>query len=156
MACSNRNLLVNGNFRRGQSPWRGHNVHLTANPLHADDYAMAMGNLQSDRPSVLFQTVNGPFERGCAYYLYFRVLNRSPQSVQPRLVAAVSYLDHHKDILRTTPLLVLPPHETPQRFNAYYTIVPPPPVGTRYMVVVFYVNRGTVLVDYIRVASHNV
>lgn len=156
MPCSNRNLLKNGNFRRGQQPWRGRNIHLSDNPLRENDFSMAMGNLNGARESILFQVVPGPFERGCAYYLYFRVLNRSPRNVQPRLTAVVSYLNSAGSILRTTPLLVLPPHEQPQRFTSYFTIVPPPSVSTRSMVVVFFVNRGTVYVDYIRVAAHSV
>lgn len=156
MSCSNQNLLKNGNFRWGQNPWRGRNIHLTANPLKENDYSMAMGNLDSRKPSLLFQTVPGPFERQCAYYLYFRILNRGPRSIQPRVAAAVSYLNSQGSILSTTPMLVLPPYRHPQRFTSYFTIVPPPPPATRTLVVVFYVNKGTVLVDYIRVASHNV
>lgn len=156
MPCSNRNLLKNGNFRQGQRPWGGRNIHLTANPLKDNDYSMAMGNLNEEQPSILYQDVPGPFERQCAYHLYFRILNRSPRSVQPQLTAAVSYLNSAGRVLRTTPLLVHPPHLQPQRFSSYFTIVPPPPLSTRSMVVVFYVNRGKVLVDYIRVASHNV
>lgn len=156
MPCSNRNLLQNGNFRQGQRPWHGRNIHLTANPLKENDYSMTMGNLNEEQASILFQVVPGPFERQCAYYLYFRVLNRSPRNVQPRLTAVVSYLNSAGEIVRLTPLLVLPPHLQPQRFSSYFTIVPPPSLSTRSMVVVFYVNRGKVFVDYIRVASHNV
>lgn len=156
MPCSNKNLLKNGNFRQGQRPWQGRNIHLTANPLKENDFSMAMGNLSNHKDSVLFQTVPAPFERQCAYYLYFRILNRSPRNIQPRLVAAVSYLNSKGTTLSTTPLLVLPPHRQPQRFTSYFTIVPPPPSSTRSMVVVFYVNKGTVFVDYIRVASHKV
>ncbi|AQS56379.1 hypothetical protein [Novibacillus thermophilus] len=156
MQCSNRNLLQNGNFRLGSHPWKGRNIHLTANPLVEHDYSMAMGNLNSETPSLLFQTVSGPFESQCAYYLYFRVLNRSPEHIQPRLFAVVSYLSRDGRIQRTTPLRVLPPHVKPQRFSSYFTIVPPPSTTTRSLVVVFYVDRGTVFVDYIRVASHRV
>mgnify|MGYP001388078184 FL=1 len=156
MPCSNKNILKNGNFRGGQNPWRGRNIHLTANPLRENDYSMAMGNLNSNQPSVLYQMVPGPFERQCAYYLYFRILNRGPRTVQPRVTAAVSYLDRNGSILNTTPMVVLPPFRQPQRFTSYFTIVPPPTSLTRSLVVVFYVNKGTVLVDYIRVASHNV
>lgn len=156
MPCSNINLLKNGNFNFGQKPWAGRNIHLTANPLKSNDFSMAMGNLNGEKESMLFQTVTGPFERGCAYYLYFRVLNRSPRNVQPRLVAAVSYLNSRGVRLGTTPLLVLPPHRQPQRFTSYFTIVPPPTLSARSMVVVFYVNEGTVFVDYVRVASHDI
>ena len=156
MSCNNRNLLLNGGFRKGQKPWRGRNIVLSDNPIYKNDYSMAMGSASEKNPSVLFQVVRGPFASECAYYLYFRVLNRSRQNIQPRLVASVSYIDARGKMLRQTPLLVLPPRMHAHGFKSYFTIVPPPPAATRTALVLFYANIGTVMVDYIRFAAHNV
>ncbi len=156
MACSNRNLLVNGGFRRGVSPWKGKNAFRIPNPLVKGDYSVVMGaNLREN--SLIYQTVPGPLEKGCAYYLYFRVLNRSLANVQPRLIASVAYLNSKKRLLRSTPVIVLPPRRSRiDVFHPYFTIVPPPPSQTRYLSVIFITDRGTVLVDYISIASHDI
>lgn len=156
MACSNRNLLVNGGFRRGVFPWKGKNVYRIPNPLVKGDYSVVMGaNLK--KHSLMYQTVPGPLESGCAYYLYFRVLNRSLVNVQPRLIVSVAYLNSKKRLLRSTPLIVLPPRRSNiDVFHPFFTIVPPPPSQTRYLSVIFITDRGTVLVDYISIASHEI
>lgn len=156
MACSNRNLLLNGGFRTGVHPWKGRNAARIANPLVPGDFSLAMGK-NPQKNSLLYQTVPGPLEKGCAYYLYFRVLNRSRANVQPWLIASVAYLNAKRRLLRTTPLFLKPPRRSPvDVFHPYFTIVPPPPDRTRFLTVVFTSDRGTVLVDYIRIASHNI
>ncbi|WP_143085182.1 hypothetical protein [Planifilum fulgidum] len=106
-------------------------------------------------PAALKQTVSGPFERGCAYYLYFRLLNVTPPSSRAEIYATVAYLDKNRRILNSTPLLVRPPRQT-KSWYPYFSIVPTPPRGTAMLSVVFLLAKGTLFVDYISVASHKV
>ncbi|MBA4494953.1 hypothetical protein ACFO25_01755 [Paenactinomyces guangxiensis] len=155
MPCSNRNLLVNGGFSRGLVPWTGSNINRLPNPVYGNDFAVLMGKAGTNERSVLKQTVPGPFEQECSYYLYFRVLNVTPQGSQARLFAAVAYLDRNQEIIRSTPLLILPPQARELKWFPYFTIVPPPPANARNASVIFLLQAGVLFVDYIRLASHS-
>ncbi|MBA4600884.1 hypothetical protein [Thermoactinomyces mirandus] len=153
MACSGRNLLKNGGFRRGVAPWRGRRIRRLNNPLRSGDYSIFMSAVRTGADAVLQQTVYAPFERGCAYYLYFRLLNVTPSESRTDLYATVAYLNKNHRIIRSTPLLIRPPVQT-HNWYSYFTIVPPPPRGTRMVSVVFLLGNGSLFVDYIRFASH--
>lgn len=153
MACSGRNILINGGFQRGTAPWTGKRIHRMKNPLRAGDYSMWMGATNTGDDSVLKQTVYGPFEKGCSYYLYFRLLNVTPPKDKTVLYATVAYLNANRQIIRSTPLLIHPPHQG-MRWYSYFNIVPPPPLKTRFVSVVFLLKKGLLFVDYIRLASH--
>jgi hypothetical protein len=149
MACSNTNVLVNEGFRQGLAPWTGTNIKVVPNPVYNGDSSVLLTT-----GSVLKQKRPLQVEKGCAYYLYFRVLNASPASARANFFATVSYLDNNGKILRSTPLLVLLPRATALKFKSYFSIVPPPPKKTRYVSVVFSGVKGRIFVDYIRLASH--
>ncbi|SFS31282.1 hypothetical protein [Marininema halotolerans] len=151
MTCASPNLLSNGGFRRGFTSWRGKGIHLAKNPLRPNDKSVRI----SPRGR-LIQTVNGKFNRTCAYYLYFRLLNANPPTAKPALFAVVSWLNSKKRVLRTTPLLVLPPRPAKLRFTSYFTIVPPPPVGTTAMSVLFLNGSAPLFIDFISVLAKNV
>ncbi|WP_380706066.1 hypothetical protein [Salinithrix halophila] len=150
MSCSGRNLLVNGGFA-GLAPWKGKKIRLVPNPVKRKDTSVRIG-----KRGFLYQNVSGSFEHQCAYYLYFRIFNKHSSPPQPQLYAVVSWLDEGKRLLRSTPLLVEPAHPAEPRFTSYFTIVPPPPVGTRILSVVFLVKKAPLLVDYISVLSKDV
>lgn len=153
MACSRRNLLGNGGFQKGIAPWQGNRIRRLRNPLRPGDYSMFMSATRTGADAVLQQTVYGPFERGCAYYLYFRLLNVTPPESRTDLYATVAYLNRNRQIIRSTPMLIKPPHQTSDWYS-YFTIVPPPPRGTSTALVVFLLENGSLFVDYIRLASH--
>ncbi|SEN23885.1 hypothetical protein [Lihuaxuella thermophila] len=152
MACSNRNLLLNSRFLQGLPPWTGGNIKIVRNPVSRNDLAVLMRAGNPNANSVLKQTVYGPFERGCAYYLYFRVLNLTPA----RLFATVSYQDINGNIIRSTPLFILLGKESRLKWEPYFTIVPPPPDNVHRASVVLLLTSGTVLADNIVLASHQV
>lgn len=151
MACNGQNILKNGNFTSRFHHWRKKGSRLVTNPMAEGDISVAMGP-----GSLIHQVVKGPFNWQCAYYLRFRVMNSSPSGVTTRVVANVAYLGPQKQLLGQTPLTVDPPHREPKRFSSYFTIVPPPPHATKYMVVAFSVKSGSVLVDTISVSSHKI
>lgn len=155
MACSNKNLLMNSKFRQGLSFWTGGNIKLVKNPLK-NDLAVLMKATKPNVSSVLKQTVNGPFEQGCAYHLHFRILNLTPSPSNARLFATVSYLNKNGNIIRSTPLLILLPKLTVFKWVPYFNIVPPPSENVHQASVVFYLTSGTVLVDYIELSSRQV
>ncbi len=155
MTCSRRNLIRNGGFQRGVAPWRGTRIRRLKNPLRSGDYSMFMSAARNGADAVLQQRVNGPFESGCAYYLYFRLLNVTPLESRTDLYAAVAYLNRNGQIIRSTPMLVKPPYQTPDWYS-YFTIVPPPPQGTAMVSVVFLLENGSLFVDYVRLASHSI
>lgn len=150
MACSNTNILPNGGFK-GLSPWKGHGIRLVPNPIWAGDTSVRM-----EKGSLLYQNVSGRFDPRCSYYLYFRVYHPNPGQPSPKLLVSVAYLDNRKHLIRSTPLLLNVPHKRPSRFISYFTIVPRPPVSTRYVSVIFISRQGTVLVDYISVVARDV
>jgi hypothetical protein len=154
MACSGKNLLKNGGFTRGIAPWTGTRIRRMKNPLRPGDYSLFMSATRS-RPAALKQTVSGPFEQGCAYYLYFRLLNVTPPTSQAEIYATVAYLDKNRRIINSTPLLVRPPRRL-KSWYPYFSIVPTPPRGTAMLSVVFLLASGTLFVDYISIASHKV
>jgi len=124
------------------------------NPLRPGDYSLFMSATRS-RPAALKQTVSGPFEQGCAYYLYFRLLNVTPPTIQAEIYATVAYLDKNRRIINSTPLLVRPPRRL-KSWYPYFSIVPTPPRGTAMLSIVFLLASGTLFVDYISIASHKV
>jgi hypothetical protein len=154
MPCTNRNLLKNGSFRSGISPWTGMGINRVNNPFQPGDFSILMKSSAANN-AVLKQSIQGPFEEDCAYYLNFRVLNVTPPGNEAVLYAAVSYLNRKKNLIRTTPLLIKPPARTSDWYS-YFSIVPPPPRGTRFATVVFLLAKGNLLVDYIRFASHSI
>ncbi len=156
MVCSNKNLLVNSKFRRGLSPWTGGNIKIVKNPMANNDLAVLMNAMNPHVSSVLKQTVYGPLEQGCAYYLFFRVMNLTPSPYKARLFATVSYLDDRGDIIRSTPLLILFPELTEFEWVSYFTIVPPPPGNVHHTSVVMLLAAGKVLVDNIVLSSRQV
>jgi len=154
MACSSRNLLINGGFRRGLAPWTGKHIQRTKNPLKKNDWSVKMN---ADRgAAVLKQKVNGPFEQGCAYYLHFRSYNITPTGQKAVLFATVSYLDAGGRIIRSTPMQIILPEGKQAKWFSYFTIVPPPPQNAKSLSVVFWLTSGSLFVDYIRIASHSV
>ncbi|MBH8585034.1 hypothetical protein [Thermoactinomyces sp. CICC 10520] len=155
MACSGRNILINGGFQKGSAPWTGKRIRRMKNPLRAGDYSMWMGATRAGGDSILKQTIRGPFERGCAYYLYFRLLNVTPPQSKAELYAAVAYLNEKRQMIRSTPLLIRPPY-LGNKWYSYFTIVPSPPLNARYVSVVFLLRKGLLFVDYIRLASHDI
>ncbi|SFJ31999.1 hypothetical protein [Thermoflavimicrobium dichotomicum] len=156
MTCSNKNILLNGGFRQGLRPWEGKNIKRVQNPVVSGDASLLLGSSSSE-PSVLKQRIQTDhLESSCAYYLYFRLLNASPNQYRPTIFATVVYFDSHGKWLRATPLMITLPQPKALRFSPYFTIVPSPPKGTRSISVVFSLNKGKVFVDYIRLASHKV
>ncbi|PTX53900.1 hypothetical protein C8P63_12518 [Melghirimyces profundicolus] len=151
MSCPRRNILPNGGFQKGLSPWKGRGVRLVANPVRKGDTSLAM-----KAGSLAYQNISGPFRSNCAYYLYFRVFNNRRTPRPPQLFATVAYLDKNKRLLRSTPVLVEVPSPRDPQFASYFTIVPPPPAATKYLSVIFSVRRGWILVDYVSVTAHNV
>ncbi|SDW75587.1 hypothetical protein SAMN05444487_10618 [Marininema mesophilum] len=144
MACSSGNLITNGGFRDGLSSWQGRGIETLPNPIRPKDTSVRI-----DKGGILFQNVSGTFIRTCAYYLYFSLLNENPRSIQPRLFAVVSWMDKKKHLLRTTPLLVIPPRPNTLRFTSYFAIVPPPPKSTAIMSVVFLTINAPIVIDNI-------
>lgn len=153
MACSIRNLLVNGDFREGLSPWTGANIKRVKNPISKNDFAVLMNNPAGSERTVLKQTVSGPFEKGCTYYLHFGVLNITPASGKVTLFATVAYLDANQKIVQSTPLQVLPPKTKSLKWHLFFSIVPPPPVHARFASIVFLLSKGTLFIDYITFAA---
>lgn len=151
MNCPRRNILQNGNFQKGLAPWRGRNIRLVANPVVSGDVSMEIEN-----GGLLYQYIPGTFRRDCGYYLHFRIFNNRRTPKPPRVFASVAGLDQRKRLLRTTPVLVEPPYTREPHFTSYVTIVPPPPVGTKYLAVIFQVHKGLVLVDYVSVSAQDI
>jgi hypothetical protein len=152
MTCSNRNLLVNGEFKNGLSPWVGSGIKHVKSPINPNDAAVWMPG----PGSYLHQVVKGAFETRCAYYLYFRVLNAGAKGKPTQITATVSYLNAGGRLLRSTPVSIKPPAALSRKWFAYYTIVPPPPPETRFVVVNLRINEGALFVDSLRLASHEV
>lgn len=155
MACSRRNLLVNGGFQRGIAPWRGNRIRRLKNPLRSGDYSIFMSAVRTGTGAVLYQTIDGPFEEECAYYLYFRLLNGTPPESRTGFYAAATCLDRNGKMIRTTPMIIKPPYQTTDWYS-YFTIIPPFPRGTAMVSVVFLLENGSLFVDYVRLASHDI
>lgn len=151
MACTNTNILVNGGFRQGLAPWTGTDVKLIKNPVYKDDWSVLL-----QTGSILKQKQPLVIQKGCAYYFYFRLLNATAGGAQASLFATVAYLDGKGNILRSTPLLIILPKAGKLAFKPYFDIVPPPPAATKKVTVSFSGVKGTVFVDYIRLAAHSV
>ncbi|MDR6224678.1 hypothetical protein [Desmospora profundinema] len=148
MKCSGRNLLKNGNFHFHVAPWRGSGIRLVPNPVKKGDTSLAMGN-----NSVVYQNIQTNMERGCPYYLLFRIFNNRASATPPQLLVTVSYLDGQRRLLQSTPVLVEPPYPATPQFTSFFTIVPPPSFATRTISVVFSLRRGSVLIDYVSIAA---
>ncbi|WP_188646743.1 hypothetical protein [Marinithermofilum abyssi] len=151
MACNHKNLIRNGGFQHTLSPWKGSRARLVPNPIVAGDTSVSMS-----AGSRLFQVRKGTFQTECAYYLYFRVFNKSAAGVQAEMVASVAYLDAAGRLQRSTPLLVEPPHKSSPSFSSYFAIVPPPEPTTRFLATIFLVSKGSVLIDFVKVAAHEI
>jgi hypothetical protein len=151
MGCTNTNILVNGGFRRGLAPWTGSNVKLVKNPVYKGDASVLLRT-----GSILKQRQPLNTQKGCAYYFYFRLLNATSGGRTANLFATVIYLNDSGKILRSTPLQILLPKARKLAFQPYFTIVPPPPAATKKVAVSFSGVKGTVFVDYIRLAAHTV
>ena len=154
VACSHKNLIVNGDFRARISPWTGQSIRRVRNPQDRQDYSILMGKLDGKKQSVLSQTISLEPEFHCAYYLTFRLFNISERHQPVQFYATVSYLDQRSRAIRITPLIVEPPKQ--KAFRSYYTIVPPPPRKTAKIRVVFLLTQGLLLIDSIRLTSHQV
>jgi hypothetical protein len=156
MACSKKNILFNGGFTKGLQGWTGKNIKLVRNPVFSNDTSLLMG-VNPDQMSTLKQIIQTPeLESECAYYLYFRTLNVTPNRGRPDLYATVVYLDKNGKWLRVTPMLLILPPKKKLGFSSYFTIVPSPPKGTKQVIASFLLNSGRVFVDYIRFASHDI
>lgn len=152
VACSHKNLIVNGDFLARISPWTGKAIRRVQNPQNRRDYSILMGDKSEKKQSYLSQVISLQPEFHCAYYLTFRLFHMGSQPVQ--FYATVSYLDKDARFIRMTPLLVEPPKQ--KAFRSYYTIVPPPPRKTAKIQVVFLLTQGLLLIDSIRLYSHQV
>lgn len=151
MACTNTNILVNGGFRLGLTPWTGNNVKRVKNPVYSGDASVLLRT-----GSVLKQRQPLNIQKGCAYYFYFRLLNATSRGRKANLFATVAYLNESGRILRSTPLQILLPRARKSAFKPYFNIVPPPPAATKKVAVSFSGVKGTIFVDYIRLAAHTV
>jgi hypothetical protein len=149
MACTNTNILKNGGFRRGVAPWTGTQLRRVKNPVYANDASMLLTT-----GSVLKQAQPLTIQRGCAYYFYFRLLNVTPNGANGSLYATVAYRDKNGKILRSTPLYIIVSKAIKLAFKPYFNIVPPPPAATKFVTAVFSNVKGTIFVDYIRLAAH--
>jgi hypothetical protein len=156
VTCSNRNILLNGGFRRGLAPWVIQNSNRVRNPIYQGDASMLMGISPFTRSVVKQKIQTSVFEHQCAYYLYFRVYNDSPIRIKVQLFATVVYLDRRGNTLRTTPLMITLPQAKNRRFSPYFVIVPSPPKETHSISVSFFLPQGRVYVDYIRLAAHDI
>jgi hypothetical protein len=154
VACSHKNLIVNSDFRSRIAPWTGRSIQRVPNPENRQDHSILMGRRDGKTTSTLSQTISLKPEYHCAYYLTFRLYNLSPKGQPAQFYAAVSYLDQRSRQIRITPLLVEPPKQ--KAFRSYYTIVPPPPRQTAMIKVVFLLTQGLLLIDLIRLTSHQV
>lgn len=156
MACSNTNLLVNRGFQTGLSPWTGTNIKRVKSPIDPTQFAVLMNNPTGQVRTTLKQVVPLTIEPGCAYYLYFQVLNTTTGSQPANLFGTVAYLDAQQRIIRSTPLQVQPPKATSLKRFKYFDIVPPPPHNTRFVSVSFLLGNGTLFVGYVRLVAHSV
>jgi hypothetical protein len=149
MTCSGINLVKNGDFQQGLNFWSGTGVILA-------NHIVRRGNVSAllKKGSVLRQQQRIQAEKGCAYYLYFRLFNVTPASLQAKLFATVTYLDEQDRILRTTPLEVQPHINRKNQFQSFFNIVPPPPSATRKFSIKISVEAGVIFLDYIRFSSH--
>lgn len=154
VACSQKNLIVNGDFRARIAPWTGRSIQRVRNPQNHRDYSILMGEKDGKKQSHLSQVIPLQPEYHCAYYLTFRLFNIGAKGQPVQFFATVSYLDPRSRLIRITPLLVEPPQQ--KAFRSYYTIVPPPPSRTTKIKVVFLLTRGFLLIDSIRLTSHQV
>lgn len=151
MSWPKRNIVKNGGFQSGLPPWRGKGIRLVPNPIRRGDVSVRL-----EERGLLYQYTPGPFRRECSYYLYFRLHNNRRTPKPPLVLASVAHLDRNKQLLRTTPVLVEPPYTREAHFSSYFSIVPPPPAATKYIAVIFQVQNGSVLVDYIALTPHDV
>lgn len=108
------------------------------------------------KEAMVYQTNRFNIQTSCAYYLYFRVFNITPKQREAHLQAIVTYQNAQGKLLRITPLLIDIPEERDGKFNHYYTIVPPPPVNTKRVGVIFVLKSGLILLDTIRLIARPV
>ncbi|MBD1373211.1 hypothetical protein IC620_12720 [Hazenella sp. IB182357] len=153
MACSGINLIKNGGFTTGLKGWQGKHIYLVPNPLRASDQAVLMG-YNSVRSYIRQKVrVRKKLESQCNYYLYFRLFNISNKSEPALLYATVAYWSPDNRPLRATPLILKPPKTT--SWFQYFSIIPaPPPQPVKIVTVHFTLVRGTLFLDYLRLASH--
>lgn len=156
MACSHRNLIVNGDFRARLAPWTGTQIRRVRNPENKNDFSVAMGTPNGKKQSVLSQRIKAKLEPGCAYYLTFRIINDSPDHISARFYATVAYLNSKGKLIRSTPLFLIPPELPRKKYRSYFSIVPPPPKNASQLKVVFWLQQGFVYIDTIRLGSHEV
>jgi hypothetical protein len=158
MTCSNHNMLKNSEFKEGLSNWTGSHIRIVQNPVTPKDFSVLMGDKKTFQDkkliSILKQTVAGPFETKCAYYLHFRLGHAVLAQHQTRLLATVSYLDYKKNMIRSTPLLVVPQKKMKSRWFKFMVIVPPVPKYTRFLSVSFLLQKGILYVDQIQLVPH--
>lgn len=156
MACSHRNLIVNGDFQVKLAPWTGKQIRRVRNPENISDFSVAMGTPSGKKQSVLSQQIRTKLESGCAYYLTFRIINDSPDHISARFYATVAYLDTRGKLIRSTPLFLTPLELPRKKYRPYFSIVPPPPKNAAQIKVVFWLQQGFVYIDTIRLGSHDV
>jgi hypothetical protein len=153
---TNRNLIVNGEFRNGLSSWEGTHVRHIENPTNKKDFALLLGSTITEKNPILFailkQNVLLPLGQREVYRLYFRIFYPSPLN-RPRLFATVVYLDNKRNILNLTPLLVLIRNTNWQWFS-YFSICPPPPLRAHSASVVFFLENGAIILDSIQFKAH--
>lgn len=154
MACSNRNIIINGDFYSRIKPWKGKQIQRVRNPQIPSDYSILMGNRTGSAESILSQQRRVVLEKNCAYYLTFRMINVSPKHLPARFFATVAYLDAQGKLIRSTPLLLTPPEAN--RYKPYFSIVPPPPRKAHQVKVVFWLQQGRIYIDMIRLVSQSV
>lgn len=156
MACSHRNLIVNGDFHSTIKPWTGKNIRRVRNPQQKSDFSILMGSQTGNAESILSQQRQVRLELNCTYYLTFRVINDSPDHRPALLFATVAYLDKNRKITRTTPLMLTPRELPVKTYKPYFSIVPPPPKTAQYVKVVFWLRQGLLYIDMIRLVSNSV
>lgn len=159
MACSNKNIVKNGEFKDGLDHWSGSNIKLVDNPLSEGDSCVLMGNKNTIKNlknmCVLKQDIKGPFERGCAYYLHYQLMHAILLQPKDLFYATVAYLDYNRRIINSTPVYIIPNHTTLRWFE-YYSIVPPAPPNTATASVSFILRGGMMYIDNIRLASQTI
>lgn len=152
MNCSGKNVIKNGDFRQGLTHWSGKNIFLAENKSNPRQNSV----LLQGEGSRLSQIIPVSFEQGCAYYLYFDILNLGSKNVAPQLVASVSDWSRSGQMLLNTPLLVKPPQKGSLEWFDYFSIVPPASSRATFTIVSFLVQSGNLHIRNIRLASHGI
>lgn len=156
VACSHKNLIVNGDFRSRLYPWTGKRIMHVRNPLNELDYSVLMEAPNTHKQSILSQRMQVKPEEKCAYHLTFRIINVSPNHLPIRFYAIVAYLDKKGRLIRSTPLLLTLPEQSLKKYKPYFSIIPPPPNRTEQCKVVFLLLQGRLFIDMIRFVSYTV